>query len=258
MGKQRENNEDNLYFNGEFLTVETREKPVDFETVCGDSRQFYAVFDGMGGEQLGELASLIAVETLHEYAELLKDAAEEKNIGAEIESYIHKANGLICEAQKSSGANRIGTTFALLAVEANCVNLYNIGDSRIYLMRKGKLEQLSFDHTAVANSVRMGILTPEQAKTHPHRNRLTQYVGIDAAEMVIEAYKNTIQMKNKDIFLLCSDGLTDVVDEAEISRILTETDSPAEASRQLVDAALARNGKDNITVIVLLYRRAIW
>ncbi|MCL2814088.1 MAG: protein phosphatase 2C domain-containing protein [Oscillospiraceae bacterium] len=260
MGKKRENNEDNLYFNGEFLTEETREKSADFEAVCGDRRQYYAVCDGMGGEELGELASLTAVETLHKYADLLKydDNDKWENIDEAWERCIREANGLICEAQKSRGADRIGTTLALLAVENNFAHLYNVGDSRIYLFRKGKLAQVSFDHTVVANSVKMGILTPEQARTHPHRNRLSQYVGIDPEEMVIEAHKSIMELRNKDIFVLCSDGLTDMLDDAEISGILKGASGPAGAVRRLMDEALSRNGRDNITIIVLAYKRTFW
>ena len=257
IGKRRENNEDNFYFNGVFLTAETREQPGEFEAVCGDGRQVYAVCDGMGGEQLGELASLITVETLHKYSGLLKNAPA-ANMGAELEKCIREANSLICEAQKNRGANRIGTTLAMIAVENKYAYLYNIGDSRIYLLRGGRFEQLSEDHTAAARSVKLGIITPDQAKTHPQRNSLTQYVGIDEAEMVIEPHKSKLKMKDNDIFLLCSDGLTDMVDETEISRILSENNQPAEAARQLVGAALSREGKDNITVIILACRRRIW
>ena len=257
MGGQRANNEDNLYFNGVFLTAETREQPANVETVCKDRRQVYAVCDGMGGEEMGELASLITVETLHKYAGPLKDTAD-GDMDAQLEKFIHEANLMICEAQRNAGTSRIGTTLAMVAADGGDAHLYNIGDSRIYLLRGGKLEQLSEDHTAVTRSVKLGILTPEQAKTHPHRNRLTQYVGIDETEMIIEPYKISLKMKNKDIFLLCSDGLTDMVDEPEIARILNKTGKPSEAARQLVEAALLREGKDNITVIILKYHRKIW
>jgi len=256
IGKLRENNEDNFYFNGKFLTEKTQNKSVEFDAVCVDERQLYAVCDGMGGEQLGELASLLTVETLHKRAGVLKTS--EKNIDEELERCILEANNLIFEAQKESGAKRIGTTLALVAVENNLVHLYNIGDSRIYIFRGGKLEQLSADHTAVANLLKIGAITPEQAKTHPHRNRLTQYVGIDPAEMIIEAYKTTLKMKNKDVFLMCSDGLTDVVDEQEIADILTKTGTPIEAARELVNMALSREGRDNITVIIMKYNHTIW
>ena len=257
IGKRRTNNEDNLYFNGVYLTAETRERPVNFETECGDRRQVYAVCDGMGGEQMGELASLITVETLHRHVELLKSSVG-TDVDAQLENCIREANGLICEAQKSRELNRIGTTLAMLAIEKNFAYFYNIGDSRVYLLRGGVLDQLSEDHTAVSRSVKLGILTPEQAKTHPQRNQLTQYVGIDETEMVIEAHKGKLKMKNNDIFLLCSDGLTDMIEESEISRILNETAQPVESARQLVEAALLNSGKDNITVIILTYHSKIW
>jgi len=256
IGKLRENNEDNLYFNGVFLTEATRERPGDFEAVCGDARQVYAVCDGMGGEQLGELASLLTVESLHSHAGLLKEAPETE-LEAKLERFIREANGLVCEVQRSRGTKRIGTTLAMVAVDGKSAHLYNIGDSRIYLFRKNRLEQFSEDHTATMRLVRLGNITPEQAKTHPQRNSLTQFVGIDEAEMVIEAHKSKVKMKNGDVFMLCSDGLTDMVEEAEISRILAASTKPAEAARRLVEAALSREGRDNITVIILAYRRKI-
>jgi protein phosphatase len=250
MGRLRANNEDNLYFNGLFLTEQTREQPAEFEIVCGDNRQFYAVCDGMGGEQYGELASLLAVETIHKYAEYMKRETAAKTAEL-IESCIQEANNAICEAQRMQGSSRIGTTLALLVAEGKTADIYNVGDSRVYLLRDGKLKQLSEDHTSVMNAIKMGILRPEEAKTHPSRNKLTQYVGISPAEMVIVAHKNTVKIKKKDIFLLCSDGLSDMIDESEMQRILNETGRPDEAARQLMDAALYRGGKDNVTVIVV-------
>jgi len=250
IGKLRGNNEDNLYFNGVFLTENTREQPLDIESVCGDKRQFYAVCDGMGGEQYGELASFLAAETIHKYAQYLKQETTVK-MDAMLDRCIYEMNDVICNAQKRMGSSRVGTTLALLSIEGKTADIYNVGDSRVYLLRGGLLNQLSEDHTSAASSVRMGILTPEQAKTHPSRNKLTQYVGIDPAEFVIEAYKKTLKIKKKDIFLMCSDGLSDLVDESEIRRILSETSKPAEAARQLLDQALYRGGKDNITSIVI-------
>ena len=250
IGKLRGNNEDNLYFNGVFLTEQTREQPLDIESVCVDRRQFYAVCDGMGGEQYGELASILAAKTIHKYAEYLKHETAIK-MDAMIERCIYEMNDVICNAQKSMGSSRVGTTLALLAIEGKTADIYNVGDSRVYLLRGGRLTQLSEDHTSAASSVKMGILTPEQAKTHPSRNKLTQYVGIDPAEFVIEAQRKTVKIKKKDIFLLCSDGLSDLVEESEICRILSETSRPGEAARQLLDHALYHGGKDNITSIVI-------
>jgi len=250
VGRIRGNNEDNLYFNGVYLTEQTREQPAALESSSEDNRQFFAVCDGMGGEQFGELASLISVETIHRYASYLRNEPG-VDMDAMLGQCIYEANGAICLAQKSHGSARIGATLALLAFEGKKASVYNIGDSRIYMLRGGVFSQLSQDHTSVAHSVRMGLMSAEEAKTHPHRNRLTQYVGIDPSEMLIEAYKYTIKTKKKDVFLLCSDGLSDMVDESEIHRVLFETSRPAEAARQLVDSALRGGGKDNITAIVV-------
>ena len=250
IGRVRGNNEDNLYFNGVYLTEQTREQPLVMESECGDNRQYYAVCDGMGGEQFGEVASLIAAETIHKYAGILKTEPSIK-ADALLEQCIFEANAAICAAQRSCGSGRVGTTLALLAIEGKKADIYNVGDSRVYLLRDGKLKQLSEDHTSVWAAVKAGIITPEQAKAHPRRNQLTQYVGVDPAEMIVEASKTTVKMKKKDVYLLCSDGLSDMAEDPEICNILCETSRPAEAARQLVDLALYRGGKDNVTVIVL-------
>ena len=250
IGRVRGNNEDNLYFNGLYLTEQTREQPLVHESVCGDNRQYYAVCDGMGGEQFGEVASLIAAETVHKYAGILK-AEPTIRADAMVEQCIYEANASICAASRSRGSGRVGTTLALIAIEGKRADIYNVGDSRVYLLRDGILKQLSEDHTSVAAAVKAGILTPEQAKNHPQRNQLSQYVGVNPAEMIIEASKTSVRMKKKDVYMLCSDGLSDMVEDSEIRNILSETGSPAEAARQLVELALYRGGKDNITVIVL-------
>ena len=251
VGKHRANNEDNLYFNGVYLTEQAREQPASFEAECADVRQIYAVCDGMGGEQYGELASLLTVETVRRYADIVRGDTK-KSLDEKIRECIISANDLVCRAQKDNGAKRIGTTFALLAVDGRTAGIYNMGDSRVYLLRDGAIAQLSEDHTYVASISKLLGLTPEQEKSHPMRNRLTRYIGIDSSEVPIDAYSSTLKMKKKDIFLLCSDGLSDAVDDDEMRRILTEAGNPAEAVSQLMDAALVE-GKDNITVIVVAY-----
>ena len=254
VGKHRANNEDNLYFNGAYLTEQAREQPVSFDDECADARQIYAVCDGMGGEQYGELASLLTVETVRRYADIVRSDIK-KSLDEQIRECIISANDLVCQAQKDNGANRIGTTLALLAVDGRTASVYNMGDSRVYLLRDGVIAQLSEDHTYVASISKFLDLTPEQEKSHPMRNRLTRYIGIDSYAVPIEAHSSTLKMKKKDVFLLCSDGLSDAVDDDEMRRILTEAGNPAEAVNQLMDAALVE-GKDNITVIVVVYNIA--
>ena len=251
VGKYRANNEDNLYFNGVFLTEQEREKPASFHAECSDIRQLYAVCDGMGGEQYGELASLLTVETVHHFACAIKDDSK-TNLNEQINHCIQTANELVCQAQREHSARRIGTTFALLATDGRTASIYNMGDSRIYLMRDGKISQISEDHTYVASIAKIVGLTPAQEKAHPMRNRLTRYIGVNSTAEPVIAYMSSFKMKKRDTFLLCSDGLSDAVDDEEICRILNESASPGEAAQRLMDAALAE-GKDNVTVIIASY-----
>jgi protein phosphatase len=253
-GKKRENNEDNLYFDGIFLTEETREQPVCYENKPDNKIQIYAVCDGMGGEQSGETASLLVVQTIHKYADELQNASAEK-ADEIISRCMDEANSLICNAKKESGSGRIGTTLALTVFINNAAFLYNVGDSRIYLLRKfffrKKLTQLSEDHTAVMHLIKYGMMTAEEAKNHPRRNALTQHIGIEPDEMIIEPFKKFMKTKRGDVFLLCSDGVTDALEDFEISEILSKNKNPSAAASLLVDLSMERGGKDNITVIVV-------
>jgi serine/threonine protein phosphatase PrpC len=249
-GRKRENNEDNLYFNGVFLTEQAREQPAQFATEPNSGAQIYAVCDGMGGEQMGETASLLAAQAIDQYAADIKTAPIKETDGVVLDC-IAEANRLICEARQGAGVGRIGTTLALLALKGRRAFVYNVGDSRVYLLRETRLRQLSEDHTAVMQMIKHGVLTPEQAKSHPRRNSLTQYVGIEPEEMVIEPYAATLKTKRGDMFLLCSDGLTDLLDDSELEGILCENSRPDDAVTRLVEMALERGGKDNITVIAV-------
>jgi len=250
MGTQRDNNEDNIYFNGAYLSEETRERPVAWEAAYSNWPQLYAVCDGMGGEQLGELASLLAVQTLHQTALKLWNMRTSE-LEPVLDSCVTEANLRVYYEQKNRNVRNIGTTLAMLAVSENQAHVYNVGDSRVYLLRDGKLIQLSEDHTTVMRSVKMGLMTPDAARTHPHRNRLTQFIGINPDEMIIEPHKVTFLLNNRDIFLMCSDGLTDVVNDAEIAGILRSAYRSDEATQNLVNIALAHHTPDNVAVIVL-------
>jgi protein phosphatase len=165
--------------------------------------------------------------------------------------FLSEANNRICEAAGELSARRMGCTIALLCVLADGIRIYNVGDSRIYLFRRGKLKQLSEDHTPAFRAVCMGLMTEEEAKRHPHRNKLTQYLGIAEEEMIAKPFRKSVQTKRNDVVLLCSDGLTDMVENDAIAGILREADGPEEAVRALVSAALQNGGRDNICVILL-------
>ena len=245
-GRVRSNNEDNFYLQGRYR--EDVEQGED-EAVCraSDRRFLAAVADGMGGEEQGEKASLMAVRALKpcSFGEISSQAA----------AAVDEANREICEEIENQGGRRMGSTLVSLYMDEGKAVCCNVGDSRAYLLREGKLFQLSVDHNKAGRMVELGVLTPEQAARHPSRHELTQHLGIFADEMVIEpAVSQTVELEDGDLFLLCSDGLTDMVSMEDMKAVLSGGVSPQEMAKELVRLALAGGGRDNVTVIVLQIR----
>ena len=225
------------------------------EAVCraADRRFLAAVADGMGGEEQGERASLMAVKAL-------KPCTFEE-IKAEAVSAIDKANREICEEIEGRGGRRMGSTLVSLYMDEGKAVCCNVGDSRAYLLREGRLSQLSVDHNKAGRMVELGVLTPEQAARHPSRHELTQHLGIFADEMVIEpAMSQPVELADGDLFLLCSDGLTDMVSPKELKAVLSGRSTSREMAEKLVELALAGGGRDNVTVIVLQIqeKKPVW
>jgi len=214
---------------------------------CG--RTVFAVADGLGGHQGGEVASAAAVEPLaaldgREFAE--PDEAAEALAAA-----IREANSAIMDrAAGDPDLWGMGTTVTAAALAGDHhLQLAHVGDSRAYLLRDGSLEQLTTDHTVVAELVRRGRLTPEQAAIHPERSILTRAVGLDPRIPVDTP--DPVELRPGDQVLLCSDGLTEAVDEDRIAELLSATGDGDAACRSLIDAANAAGGPDNITVVLL-------
>lgn len=249
-GKIRENNEDNFYVQGKYR-ADVAKNEMRF---CGHTRpEFFlaAVCDGMGGEEHGEMASLIAVETLvpHRYAELPEAAIAD----------IQRANEKVCNYIMDNGGKRSGTTLAALYIDKGMAFCCNVGDSRIYRYRDGHLERLSKDHSRAQHMIDMGVLTKEQAKTLKDRHVLLQYLGIFPDEMIIEPWvEPSILLAPGDIFLLCSDGLTDMLGDEEIARILESNKGVARQADSLVNEALDAGGRDNVTVVIIRIDRRRW
>lgn len=240
-GALRQTNQDNLFVNGVWRKDINDHAAIAFSDVS--EAGIYAVCDGMGGESYGEEASLIAAQALAgiEPEEFFANGAE----------HLSQMNQAICRLMRQRGS-RIGTTFVGLTVWQGQCRLINIGDSRGYLLRGGRLAKLSRDHTQTQRLLDMGIITPEQAATHPDRHKLTQHLGIFPAEMVIEPYVSEgFELKKGDLFLLCSDGLTDMLQEQEISLILQSALRVSEKADRLYQGAMRRGGKDNITVLLV-------
>ena len=204
----------------------------------------FAVADGMGGARAGEIAARLAAAALEE--------AGSETRGAEgVEALIVEANRRIWERSLADPETAgMGTTVTAALVDAaqGNVAIGHVGDSRAYLLRNGVLEQLTTDHSLVAELVQSGVLTPEEAERHPQRSAITRALG---TEPTVEVEVLTIAPEPGDLFLLCSDGLPTMVSDDEIAAALQAAErAPAAAAEALVARANARGGEDNVTVVL--------
>jgi serine/threonine protein phosphatase PrpC len=203
----------------------------------------FAVADGMGGAQAGEVASRLAAAAFREFHE-----ADELDPEERVATIIQEANRRIYERARSDAqASGMGTTITAALVSGDSVAIGHVGDSRAYRLRAGKLEQLTEDHSLVADLVRSGRLTPEEADTHPQRSVITRALGTDP-EVDVDTF--TVEAETGDLFLLCSDGLTTMVDDQQIAQMVANADSLEHATKALVKAANRAGGEDNVTVVL--------
>lgn len=204
----------------------------------------FAVADGMGGARAGEIAARLAAAALEEAS---TDALGEDAVTSLIET----ANSRIWERSLADPATAgMGTTVTAALVDAaeGTVTIGHVGDSRAYLLRSGSLQQLSTDHSLVAELVQSGVLTPEEAERHPQRSAITRALGTDPA---VEVEVQTVPGRVGDLFLLCSDGLSVMLADNEIAAAIEGAErDPQAAGEALVAAANAHGGEDNITVVL--------
>ena len=254
VGSVRRNNEDNFYCNGVYLTPEERDKPFSLNGAA-DFPCVFAVCDGMGGESHGELASLTAVSTLKEHSEKIKTAALSGSVDEAVQSFISDANEKICSIMRKNYF-RMGTTLALVVAASGMVRAYNIGDSRIYTFHDGELSRISEDHTIAEQKIKLGIITPAEARRDKSRHVLTRCLGIFDDEMIVvpnivPAFAAHDGLK----ILLCSDGLTDMLSDCEIQDIIRDGKNTSSTVNALVESALHNGGRDNITCIMMSFQR---
>ena len=219
----------------------------------------FVVADGMGGHLAGEVASQVAVDLINKsYKEWVDSDTLEDDLfgypepslsktGNYLLGSIRLANRVIHEmAAENTEYRGMGTTVAVLAVMPELISIANVGDSRIYLVRNGKIERLSKDHSIVAEQVEMGIMTNEEAENSPLKHVLTRNLG-SARELDAEVFE--MEPSNNDRFVLCSDGLTDLVSDDEIQQMVKAEDDPEALCRGFIDKALTRGAHDNTTVV---------
>ena len=201
----------------------------------------FVVCDGMGGHAAGEVASEIAVRVIenrapaHADVEELGQAVEEANLA------------IIRAAREGRGREGMGTTCTAAILENERLVIAQVGDSRAYLLSKGRLQQLTRDHSLMADLIEAGHITKEEAKVHPQRSVITRALGSDP-RMLPDLFE--IDVNPGDRLLICSDGLTTMLSDEEIAQILARTPDPQLCARQLVNAAVGAGGYDNVTVIV--------
>ncbi len=238
-GKVRKKNEDNFYFDGKCLEVENRglRHPVSFHRYIRPGLCL-GVFDGMGGENFGEVASFTAAHTLQEEVGRLKlFFVPESQF---LEETCLKMNAAVYAASQELKTYHMGSTMAMFCFARNQIYLCNLGDSRAFRLREHELLQISHDHVEVL---------PEPVTRH-RKPYLNQYLGIDPEELRIEPYIARGEIMRGDQYLLCSDGVTDMLTSLEIFGILQAADTAEDCVQSLVDAALEKGGKDNITAII--------
>ncbi|MGI5900899.1 MAG: Stp1/IreP family PP2C-type Ser/Thr phosphatase [Desulfitobacteriia bacterium] len=208
--------------------------------------KLFAVADGMGGHKAGEVASKMAVEKLKKRASVLKDLKVEK-IPVWMTETIEEANRHIFEASiKTDGMEGMGTTLTALVIKDNKAIVGHIGDSRIYLWRASNLSLLSEDHSMVNELVRMGELSAEKAKTHPHRNILSKALGVGET-VEIDCFQ--LEVQAGDVFLLCTDGFSNMLESNEIAMEFAAQGTWEEHLQNLKELVFQRGAPDNFTAV---------
>jgi len=242
VGRKRKGNEDSLFLNPD--------------------HRLYVVADGMGGHAAGEVASRVAVDAINEFVTLtggnqeitwpfgLDDSISYE--GNRLKTAIRQANRKVLEATRESAEYEgMATTVAAVLVDGDVANLAHVGDSRIYLWSGERILLLTSDHSWVNEQIQSGVISPEQARSHPLRNVVTRALG-GRADLVVDVQSR--QMAAGDVLLLCSDGLTTMIGDEDIARILGEAGGDiGRAATTLVAEANERGGEDNITVVLLKF-----
>lgn len=208
-----------------------------------NGKYVFAVADGMGGCLGGEVASRMAIENLKDFFPV-----DEDKILSKLKEVILLANKRIFERSSSSQEySGMGTTLSVAVISGEKLHIAHVGDSRIYRVRDNEIMQLSKDHSLVAEALRMGAITPEEAKRHPMRNIITSAVGTEL-DVEVDIFEEKIACG--DVIVLCTDGLSNYVEDDEIRKLVKQYE-PEQACEKLVKLAKKRNGADNISVIVV-------
>ena len=247
-GNKRGHNEDNIYVDGVYK-YDLSEDNVLIRSRRRAAPYVYAVFDGLGGEDCGEDASLTAAVGLK--------AMEDINAVCDIDTYIAAAHKAIINESVRVSAPNMGTTVASVQIFDDHATVFNVGDSRVYLYREGRFTQISRDHSVVQSLIDKGIMQEEERYASRYAAELTQYIGMvfeDGVEPCADI--TTVSICPGDVFLLCSDGLTGELNDDRLCEMLEENNSSEETAARLIKKALEGKCSDNVSAIVCRLEQA--
>ncbi len=229
IGRRRETNQDYMFTS---------------ETAVGNLPNLFLVADGMGGHKAGEYASRFTVDAI---VEGIRNSRETEPV-AILKEAVERANELLIqEAQADSGKTGMGTTIVVATFADKRMYVANVGDSRLYVVNR-EITQITRDHSLVEEMVRLGEMDREEARVHPDKNIITRAIGA-ASEVQTDFFE--VEVSEGDMVLMCSDGLTNMVEDEEIRRIVVSQRDIAEIAERLIETANANGGKDNITVVLI-------
>jgi len=237
-GRRRRENEDSF--------------DVDFQSDVYPARPgLFVVCDGVGGALAGKTASDLGVREMRAAFRRSESADLSQRL---IEAAV-RASGVIFErSQRDAATAGMATTLVAAAFDGDSCYIANVGDSRAYRLASGQIARVTTDHTLIQEQLESGMITEDQAAISPYRHMITRSLGMEPAELGVQAYP-AIPLIDGDVYLLCSDGLTDMVSEEEILSLASEED-PQHAAEALVDLANQHGGRDNVTVLVVRVGRA--
>lgn len=215
------------------------------EEAVGDLPNLFIVADGMGGYNGGDFASKFCIENVKNH--IINGKGD--SIISSIRSAIKAANeGLRERSRMDEGLKGCGTTVVLATIKDDILYIANVGDSRLYVFQNGKLSQITEDHSVVEEMIKSGIIKKEDARFNPHKNEVTRAIG---AEPHIEVDFFEVKLEKKDRVLLCSDGVSNMMDERNLEEIVGTDKELPEICRILIDTAVNNGGKDDATVVII-------
>ncbi len=247
IGQSRSSNQDNFFVNGTFVD-HYRVKTERFDCVDNEEVHVLAVCDGMGGLKDGDVAAMTGVTTLSDFSEELQSIRTYEDASYTARSLIRKANDRILRKSKKTG-KKMGSTLAMLIVTSECLYACNLGDSEIYLKNDYGMERLSKPQTVAQELVDRGALAQNQAKQSFARNQLYKYLGMENLKGLVpnECYS---EIRNGDILLICSDGVSDALQSHSIYACLNSNRPIKEIADNIIEKALRRGSHDNLTVVI--------